>query len=449
LSQTWKVATLEFDIGEDLYFPIVIPCLHCYDNNNHINRNNKKVSETAPECNCNYAAKRGEGCGTAPEGCPKCNEADVDKYCKADALEDWTELKYSSKDDYREFTWVRQQSLVLNQMRYYRLYVTDPCRGYFVKLFFDHGMADLMYSSTNPQPSQLDLMRNTDYTRYPDHIELLFCPDDPTFRLGTLFFGIVGRSPNTTFDLAVFSAKTRQQSVYESSSTGITSTTNNQTAGEGSTESSSISSSSSPSTSSNYAQVTEDLICEDDSRFYCLKEGVDYEVNANLYRYDYIATQSGECAEITVFLHCFTGDGDLFGAWDTPDPAINYLEQYQASLQGSDVLYNKRCFDRPGTYTFYFNIDNWDPGLYYVSVSTMTERNFLIKAIDVSPYQYGYLAARYMYGVCPSVNLSCVDWGFSCQNSWSIYPSNEPEPFWPIPPIWVRHLTLSLYRPNL
>jgi len=404
LSQTWKVATVEFDVGEDLYFPIVIPCIHCHNSSAIPTGKNDAL------CLCDYASKRGEGCGTAPEGCPKdtCKDEDVQKYCKDSILESWTRLEYSSKDDFEDYTSLRSQRIVQDEVKYYRLQVTDPCRGYFLKLNFDYGMADVLLSTTDPEPTQVSSSRTTDFTQYPDHIELLMCPDDRIFSLGTLFFTIVGRSPNVSFDIDIYSAKTLH---------------------------------STPTT------LSSNTPCEDDDTYYCMEDGAAYLVGSpvasgeNLYRYDVnVDDENGECVDLTIFLHCQTGDGDILGTWVEMEFDYYVTEGeyplFQAILLGSDVVHTQKCFDSPGVYPFYFDVSAWDPGVYYVS-ATIKTRSFLKKGLDLSPYQYGYTAARYLVGTCPSLNLACDEWGFSCRNLWSIYPSTNPDPFWPIPPIWV------------
>jgi len=417
LSQQWKVATLEFDVGEDLYFPVVIPCVHCLD----FNETKFPTNDRGDRCVCNFAAKRGEGCGEAPKGCPKntCDPDDVKKYCENPLLEDWNQLHFSTKDDFEEFTTLRSQHLLLDQVTYYRLQVTDPCRGYFVKLNFDYGMADIFFSIDSAEPTQLDLQRYTDFTRYPDHIELLLCPDDSYFHLGTLFFGIVGRSPNVSFDIDVYSSKT----LYDT-----------------------------PTPSVDLFTLESDL-CKDDDRYICLPEDVAYRVGDPdgtvaediYYRYDVEVSSPGECVEITVFLHCLSGDGDLFATWDFPIylPDADF-PTYQSSLQGSDIIYMQKCFDDTKRHSFYIDLNGFDPGVYYITVSRRIN-SFLRKGLDLSPYQFGYTASRYLFGECPTVNLSCVDWGFSCRNVWSVYPSSEPDPFWPIPPVWVRLSFLLSY----
>jgi hypothetical protein len=326
-------------------------------------------------CVCDFASK--DNCGSVPKGCPSstCDSEEVKERCdfkRNPLLKDWTELSISVTGEEEDFK-LKNIRLSANQVRYFRFTARNPCRGYKVKTLFHSGLADLLISTVNYQPSELSQTWSTASRTYPDDVEVDLCPEFVGFELGTYFVTVMARTDNTELDLHIFG----QEPTIDKPVDG------------GTVEP-----------------------CEDDETHFCMQPGDYWSTNHNMddneflfFRWD-ISVQKGECKSLSVYLDCEVGDGGIAADWTITTPNYYYgpNPQYQSEFAGSDIIHIQRCFEEEeGVVPFYFTLNQWSIGEFVLRI-TENKKPFFLATSELTQYQYSFTASRAIQAHCPGPN---------------------------------------------
>jgi hypothetical protein len=278
-----------------------------------------------------------------------------------------------------------------------------------VKILYQSGIVDILMSNNEPEPDEVSQDWITNARQYIDVTELDMCPEFTGSRLGTYYITLLGRANTSLFDFVTY---TDEATIDEPPRKGA---------------------------------VPEKCEGELSETHTCFSPGMTFELRG-AFRQSFhnmkleYPVKKGECYTLTIYLQADQGDGGLCGSFDDKFPSYyTGAPDYQSELAGSDYIITQRCYDEDGTGAFYSAVFAWAGAPYYAVRFTVNKEPFLLRSSELSPYQYGYSASRTLVGQCPGTSPQtwmCQDWRSYCAQFWIVYPSEDPNLFWPPPAAW-------------